>query len=69
MKLFVWEGVLASWSDGLAVAIAKNLEQVLEMAREQSSYVAGELGSHQPEVIDLGRIKREPKLWYVCGGD
>ena len=68
MKLYIWEGVLTDRSSGMAVAVAKDLDQALALARQEGTHIAENLGGAEPEVIDLGRTKREAKLWYVYGG-
>jgi hypothetical protein len=69
MKLFIWTDVLADYSSGMIVALAPNLETALELARATDAYSApGDMGTHEPEVIELGRVHHEPKLWYVHGG-
>jgi hypothetical protein len=66
MKLFVWTDVLCDYSCGMIVALAPDLETALPLA--ESSTIRGEMGSSTPEVIDLGPVAAEPKVWHVWGG-
>lgn len=69
MKLFVWQDVLWDYTDGMIVALAPDLETALALARDSEFYGApGDMGKTEPEVIDLGRVDAEPKLWAVHGG-
>jgi hypothetical protein len=35
MRLYVWEGVLADWCDGIAFAFASSPEQAVELLSDQ----------------------------------
>lgn len=69
MKLYVWEEVLYSYTAGMIVALAPDLETALELADDQ--YMRSEMGAKVPIVTELPLrrgAKVEPALWYVHGG-
>jgi len=83
MKLFIWEGVLTDYTDGMAVALAPDLETALATFKEKNTYVwthpkTGE--KHKSEgcvqeslgeptqVIDLDGKNLKADAWYVWGG-
>jgi hypothetical protein len=69
MKLYIWTGVLYDYSSGMIVALAPDLGAALELGRSTGSdAVAQDMGAKTPEVIELGRVRHEPKIWYVHGG-
>lgn len=68
MKLYVWQDVLCDYTAGMIVALAPDMETALALAREQSSFGAGDMGRETPEVTDLGWVNAKPKLWLVHGG-
>jgi hypothetical protein len=69
VKLFIWTDVLYDYSSGMIVALAPDLETALELGRKCDAYsAAADMAAHTPEVIELGRVRHEPKLWYVHGG-
>ncbi|MEB8416334.1 hypothetical protein NGG16_02655 [Enterococcus casseliflavus] len=72
MKLFVWYGydVLASWTSGQIVCIAKDLETALQVIDETDGATIESFPRENPtEIIDLGELEAEPKAWITWGGD
>lgn len=70
MKLYVWQGVLRDYTEGMIVALAPDMETALALARagEYGDTAAAEMGRTAPEVTDLGWVASKPKLWLVHGG-
>jgi hypothetical protein len=66
LKLFVWEEVLTDYSDGLAVAVAPDLETALAALDKKAGHCL-ELPVDKMTVIDLkGDV--QPAGWFVHGG-
>ena len=63
MKIFVWEGVLSDYTDGMAVAYAETLEDALG---KFDDYIADQLGA-PTTVIDCDTDKNAFTA-YVYGG-
>lgn len=72
MKLFVWENnVLRDWGAGMITALAPDLETALWLAGNHprgGEHWRADMGQVTPEVIDLGDVQLEPRLWGVAGG-
>ena len=70
MKLYVWQNVLHSYTAGMIVALAPDMETALELGRasEASETAAADMGRAAPEVTDVGWVAAKPKLWLVYGG-
>ena len=62
MRLFVWERFCPDYTDGLAFAIAENVEQAQKLVIESKGY----------EPYDWGDLKEfsvtEPRAYCVSGG-
>jgi len=62
MRLFVWEGFCPDYTDGLAFAIAENIEQAQKLVIESKGY----------EPFDWGTVREfpvtEPIAYCVSGG-
>jgi hypothetical protein len=66
MKLFVWEEVLSDYTDGIAVALAPDLESALVAVNKAMGYEV-ELPVSKLKIIDLdGEV--QPQGWAVHGG-
>ncbi len=68
MKLFVWEDVLADYTSGMVVAIAKDVDEARRVAintSDTSRWMASEL-TNDPQVVELDDPKA--KAWIVYGG-
>jgi len=63
MKIFIWEGVLTDYTDGMAVAYAETLEDAMADFEE---YVSDQLGC-PTTVIDCEKDKNTFTV-YVYGG-
>ena len=75
MKMFVFEGVLADYTDGMAMIAAKNLDQAQQLAFEQFGYqksieefLAKEPGVFKPAGEYPLRGGSAGVLHYVYGG-
>ena len=62
MRLFVWEGFCSDYTDGLAFAVAENIEQAREMVKKAKGY----------EPFDWGTLREfdlsSPVAFAVSGG-
>lgn len=67
LKLFVWTGVLANYSDGIMFAMAHTLEEaqeVLERERDRMGYGdIREIYEKSPEIVN------SPKGFIIWGGE
>ena len=72
MKVYIWEGVLTDWTDGMIVVIANNKKEALEQIAEEwdpkdswshYDYIA----KTKPTVYDMNSRKK-PAMHYVYGG-
>lgn len=60
LKLYVWEGALASWSGGLVVALAPDLRQAkIAVRKAHGSDSYGQLESD---------LKQPPKIYPATAG-
>ena len=59
MKLYVWEGALASYYGGLVVALAPDLRQAKIAARKAYGYKSADLESD---------LKQRPKIYPATPG-
>ena len=70
MKIFIWEGVLTDYTDGMAVAYAETLEEaLLELDKKQNYpdfHMSRELGE-PTTIIDCDNDKT-PQSFFVYGG-
>ena len=67
MKLFVWEGILTDWSNGIMFALAPNLREAKKAILKKSgvyksSWLKEELNSIKPRVI------KDTEGFYLYGG-
>jgi len=51
LKLFVWEGVLTDWTDGIMFALAENVEQAREEILKKGSVIDVDLAK-EPDVYE-----------------
>jgi hypothetical protein len=65
MNLYIWEGVLTGYTDGMIVAIAPNLETALTAAG--ADYLRADMGRVTPTVIEIND-NTKPECWHVYGG-
>jgi len=70
MKLYVWEGpgVLEDYSTGMIVALAESLPAALRAVDRTAGMVIDDARSHDPQVTDLGPVRKRPRAWLVWGG-
>jgi hypothetical protein len=69
MKLFVWEDVLNSYWEGMAVAIARSKEEaIIVLAKNLTPSRIDELRRTTPQEIPFSP-RPQPQGWYVYGGD
>jgi len=62
LKLYVWEGVLTDYSDGMMVALAPNLAEARKLLKEKCAYIPeGDLEKEPKEVC-------RPEGFIVWGG-
>ncbi len=61
-KLFVWEGVLTDYTDGIVCVLAKNLEQAIKLIKEKDGTAAGSMDMSGVKVIE------KPEAFVVWGG-
>lgn len=67
MKLYIWTDVLCDYTScGMIVALAPDLETALSLA--DPGTVRAEMGQETPEMIDLGPVEVQPRVWHVWGG-
>lgn len=64
MKLFVWEEFSPDWTDGLAFAIADDLDQAMEMVAEDQCFSKNATNWGPVTILPLD----EPCAFSVCGG-
>lgn len=71
LKLYVWEGVLADWYSGMAVAIAPDLRAAKAAVRKaygiKSDYLEQDLKTVRPQVIRITE-STPAQAWTVSGG-
>lgn len=69
MKLFIWEGggVLTGYTDGIIVALGKDLEDALKAIKRTQSYAVGNFPSKPTKIIDLDNRKASA-AWLCWGG-
>jgi hypothetical protein len=74
VKLYVWEGVLRDYTDGMAVALAPDLDTAVTTVLDSMGYTGDlrevaeqEFRSVVPVVTEVNR-KTRPQAWYVYGG-
>jgi hypothetical protein len=65
-KLYVWEDALSAWWPGMAVAIARNLDEALNQFTEMERL---DLRAITPTVVPLRARGMKPASWNVHGGD
>jgi hypothetical protein len=68
-NLYVWEGVLAGYTGGMAVAIGRTKDEAIATFDRLTSSEVRELQTETPEVIPLRARGMTPKGWYLYGGD
>lgn len=51
LKLYVWEGVLTSYTDGMMFAFAENVEKARELLLQNSKFIPKEDLAQNPQVI------------------
>jgi hypothetical protein len=68
-NLYVWEGVLAGWSSGMAVAIGRTQDEAIATLDRLTPKDVRELQKETPEVIPLRARGMTPRGWYLYGGD
>ena len=63
LKLFVWEGVLTDYTDGMVCILAHDLEHALKIARKKfPGYVVEGFAGKPYKVVS------KPDGFYVSGG-
>ena len=62
LKMFVWEGVLRDYTDGMVVAVAHDLEEALRIVRRTSEQAYNEVKDLEPLVVD------SPSAFVAYGG-
>lgn len=70
LKLFIWEGdgVLTDYTDGMIIAIGRDLEQALKVVEKKCAYCMRSFPTHRPtQVIDLDH-NLQPEAWVCYGG-
>lgn len=64
LKMFVWTGVLTSYTDGLVCILAHNIEEAIEQAKKDfPDYVVEDFVGESFDVYT------EPHAEYTYGGD
>lgn len=61
LKMYVWEDVLHDYTEGMAVALAENLEHALKLLDKKA-------GHHLDLPISKMKVITEPEGFYVYGG-
>lgn len=62
MRLFVWEGFCPDYTDGLAFAIAENIEEAQRLVIESKGYTPFDWGTVREFPVT------EPRAYCVSGG-
>lgn len=62
MRLFVWEGFCPDYTDGLAFAIARNIEEAKKLVIESKGYTPFDWGTVREFPVT------EPRAFCVSGG-
>ena len=63
MKVFVWEGVLTDYSNGMMVSVASSVEEARAALMKECDYIPeGDL-NQQPKELDLSEA-----VGFVCWG-
>ena len=53
LKLFVWEGVLSDWTDGVMFALAPDVETARKMLIEKCHYIPEHDLKQEPDVYTV----------------
>jgi hypothetical protein len=64
MKLFVWEEVLADYTDGMMFALANDVHEARQLLLKKCSYIPDRDLAKEPQVIEIDN----PSAFYVWGG-
>ena len=64
MNLYIWE-ISGNYGSGMAVAIAENVKQARELAKDQAYSECGDI-CNRPKVLQLDKCK--PQAFYVYDG-
>lgn len=64
LKLYVWSPFATDYTDGLAFAIAENIEQARKLCAKHLGFNHSELSDLEPRVYPL----TSPIGFAVCGG-
>ena len=70
VKLYVWQGVLTDYTDGMIVVLAPDFETALATMRDHPEGIdtpLQDMGRVEPTVIDLADDVK-PQAWLVWGG-
>ncbi len=67
MKIFIWEGVLVDYTDGMAIAYAETCEQAFQMFDEMFDEVTRDNLGPPSKVIDCEK-DTTPFAAHVWGG-
>ena len=62
LKLFVWTGFCPDWSDGLAFAIAENIQQAKKLVEEKRGFEIYDWGDLEIKELNI------PFAMSVSGG-
>ena len=62
LKMFVWEGVLTDWSDGIVCVLASNLEEAIKLIIKKDSTAASSMDMSKVKVIE------KPEAFIIWGG-
>jgi len=62
LKVFVWEGVLGDYTDGLVMALAHSKEEALYLIKRECHYCIDEIKDIEPRIMDA------PEAIVLWGG-
>jgi hypothetical protein len=62
LKLYVWEGVLTDYTDGIIFALARSEKQARRLVGKSASYAENEIKDKKPDVYN------RPIGFHLCGG-
>jgi len=66
LKLFVWEGVLTDYTDGVMFALAHNIEEAKDLIRQKAGEY--ELKDIEYDLKNKPLIVKKPEGFYLFGG-